>query len=67
MWKNDDNELFFDVGEVVRFRVESEQWHDQSPDAPPKATDTAAEIERKVPYSIIASMCDAGLGPVTWW
>jgi DNA-directed RNA polymerase III subunit RPC8 len=30
----DMTEFFFDVGEVVRFRVESEEWHDQIPNAP---------------------------------
>jgi hypothetical protein len=39
----------------VRFRVESEEWHDQSLLAPPAKADTTSEIEKKVPYSIVVS------------
>lgn len=31
IWNNDDNELFFDRGELVYFRVELEEWIDQKP------------------------------------
>jgi hypothetical protein len=39
----------------VRFRVESEEWHDQSLLAPPTKADTTSEMEKKVPYSIVVS------------
>jgi hypothetical protein len=39
----------------VRFRVENEEWHDQSLLAPPAKADTTSEMERKVPYSIVVS------------
>lgn len=49
---NDDGSTFyFDVGEIVRFRVETEEWHDQIPNAPELA-DMPVQ-ERKPPYSII--------------
>jgi len=43
--------FYFDVGEIVRFRVEAEEWHDQIPNAPELAD--APALERKPPYSII--------------
>src|SRR2546429_290018 len=55
IWRNEDTELYFDKGDIVRFRVESEEWHDQSLLAPPAKGDTTSEIERKVPYSIVVS------------
>lgn len=71
VWKNEDTELFFDIGETVRFRVEAEEWVDQSPKGPPSKQGGGDEVDgegvRKPPYSIVASMCEAGLGPVTWW
>ncbi|KAF2452707.1 DNA-directed rna polymerase III 25 kd polypeptide [Lineolata rhizophorae] len=69
VWKaegeNGTEELYFDTNEVVRFRVEAEVWHDQSPQAP--MADDASDEERKTPYSIIASMQQGGLGPTMWW
>ena len=52
VWVNDEGSTFyFDVGEIVRFRVETEEWHDQIPNAPELAD--APAMERKPPYSII--------------
>jgi DNA-directed RNA polymerase III subunit RPC8 len=56
IWRNDGTELYFDRGDIVRFRVEREEWHDQSLLAPPAKGDTTSEIESKVPYSIIVSL-----------
>lgn len=51
-WENEDGSTFyFDVGEIVRFRVETEEWHDQIPNAPELADGPVSE--RKPPYSII--------------
>ncbi|CAG8921065.1 unnamed protein product [Penicillium salamii] len=66
IWKNDEgSEFFFDVGEVVRFRIEAEEWHDQIPNAPELGDQTPQE--RRPPYSILGSMQMGGMGPVTWW
>jgi DNA-directed RNA polymerase III subunit RPC8 len=42
--------FYLDVGEIVRFRVETEEWHDQIPNAP----DLGEELptDRKPAYSI---------------
>ncbi|KAJ5180429.1 DNA-directed rna polymerase III 25 kd polypeptide, partial [Penicillium capsulatum] len=53
VWDTEDGScLYYDVGEIIRFRVETEEWHDQIPNAPD--TDELA-IDRKAPYSIIVS------------
>lgn len=58
IWENEDGSVFyFDVGEVVRFRVEAEDWHDQIPNAPDLGDGSVAE--RRPPYSIIV-----GAGPI---
>ncbi|KAK7533713.1 DNA-directed rna polymerase III 25 kd polypeptide [Phyllosticta citricarpa] len=65
VWTTENgDELFFDLEETVRFRVEAEIWTDQSPQAP---TTDDTQVERKSPYSIIGSMQQAGLGPTLWW
>ncbi|KAJ5577832.1 DNA-directed rna polymerase III 25 kd polypeptide [Penicillium hispanicum] len=65
-WANDDGTvMYFDVGEIVRFRVETEEWNDQIPNAPDLGD--GAALERRPPYSIIGSMQMGGLGPITWW
>lgn len=52
VWENEDGSTFyFDIGEIVRFRVEMEEWHDQIPNAPDLGD--GATTERKPPYSII--------------
>ncbi|MCJ1297601.1 DNA-directed RNA polymerase III subunit rpc25 [Hypocenomyce scalaris] len=66
VWNNEGQEYFYDKYEWVRFRVEQEYWHDQSPVAPSERDSTSA-LERKSPYSITASMMQAGLGPTEWW
>ncbi|KAJ5250397.1 RNA polymerase III subunit Rpc25 [Penicillium chrysogenum] len=56
IWESEGGtEFFFDVGEVVRFRVESEEWHDQIPNAPDVADETPQD--RRPPYSIL--ICNA--------
>ncbi|KAL8657898.1 MAG: hypothetical protein Q9226_001471, partial [Calogaya cf. arnoldii] len=64
VWSNEGQEYFYDKTDWVRFRVEQEHWTDLSPVAP-SLRETAAYMERKSPYSITASMMQAGLGPVS--
>lgn len=59
VWENEEGATFyFDVGEIVRLRVEMEEWHDQIPNAPDQQ-DATTVSERKPPYSIVVctSMC----------
>ena len=57
IWHLEDvDDLYFDVGDTVNFRVESETWNDQAPTPPvvKKEGDamSAPIPEYKVPYSI---------------
>ncbi|KAH8657026.1 DNA-directed rna polymerase III 25 kd polypeptide [Tricladium varicosporioides] len=63
--ETDEEKLYFDNHEKVRFRIEEEKWHDQSPQGPGKDGD--GEGEGKSPYSLVAAMDDSGLGPCLWW
>ncbi|OCK85104.1 RNA polymerase III subunit Rpc25 [Lepidopterella palustris CBS 459.81] len=64
VWNTEGTELFFDAEEIVRFRVESEHWEDQSPQHPLRRDENE---ERHSPYRIVGSMSQAGLGPLLWW
>jgi len=54
-----------DKNEVIRFRVESEQFVDQLP-IPPHLKSEDASLQ-KPPYALIASCQQAGMGLVQWW
>lgn len=67
VWQNGDEEMYFDKHETVRFRIEGERWHDQTPTAPPDPEHLAEPVKKTSPYSIIGSMMEDGLGPCLWW
>lgn len=63
--------FYFDVGEPIRFRVDTIEWHEQEP-GPPALRKEEEEEEVKDPYEqagyrIIASVVEQGLGLVSWW
>ncbi|KIP04192.1 hypothetical protein PHLGIDRAFT_109926 [Phlebiopsis gigantea 11061_1 CR5-6] len=65
--------MYIDAGEVVRVRVEADEFYDDEP-GPPKATEgvmangQAKEREgRRASYTITCSIAEQGLGPVPWW
>lgn len=67
VWNYDDDErLFYDNHEIVRFQVIDEEWHDQTPAGPaaPQGEEAAAP---KAPYKIKGSMAREGLGVCLWW
>ena len=49
-----DSLLYFDVNEMVRFRVEAETWTDLSPEKQP-APGEEVEVYRRSPYEITVS------------
>lgn len=60
--------LVLEVGEQVRFRVYGEQFVDVSPHGPTNALAAPTELNKtEVPYTIIGSICESGLGLVKWW
>ncbi|KAI6779711.1 uncharacterized protein J7T54_005741 [Emericellopsis cladophorae] len=64
VWNLDENErLYYDNHEMVRFQVIDEEWHDQTPAGPTQAEDAAF----KTPYKLKGSMAADGLGVCLWW
>jgi len=63
--------MCFDMYEMARFRIESEEWIDQTPEKPEGNDLGMDEEERRArrvsPWKITASMADDGLGPCFWW
>ncbi|KAI0034481.1 polymerase III polypeptide H [Vararia minispora EC-137] len=60
--------MYVDANEVVRVRVERDEFYDDEP-GPPKATEGVriAHESRRSPYTITCSIIEQGLGPVVWW
>ncbi|KAG6876498.1 hypothetical protein C0992_012765 [Termitomyces sp. T32_za158] len=60
--------MYIDQGEVVRVRVESDDFYDDEPGPPKMAEGVQIKSEAKrAPYNIICSIAEQGLGPVAWW
>ncbi|KAJ9137912.1 DNA-directed RNA polymerase 3 25 kd polypeptide [Pleurostoma richardsiae] len=66
LWNLEDQQMYWDNHEMVRFTVVSEEWHDQTPTKP---VEYGLEVEeRKLPpYKIRGSMKGPGLGCCLWW
>jgi DNA-directed RNA polymerase III subunit RPC8 len=78
-----EDQLYFDNGNTVRFRVEAEFWTDQAPDGSKKPAAAGLvgglpggvengnggeqQQQRKVPWRLEGSMAEPGLGDVMWW
>jgi len=67
VWRTEESELWFDEGTVVNLRIEAEKWVDLAAKGPNMNGEAELEQQRPVPYSIEASMAEAGLGSVEWW
>ena len=58
IWDSEGTQYYFDKNEPVYFRVESEEWNDQSPSGPNVSdlgAGTVAVMDRTVPYCIQVS------------
>ncbi|KAM5541365.1 hypothetical protein V8D89_004919 [Ganoderma adspersum] len=60
--------MYIDAGDVLRVRVEADEFHDDEP-GPPKAHEGVQQVResRRPPYTITCSMSEQGLGPTSWW
>ena len=73
---------FLSTGEKIRFRVIGESFVDTSPTGPKEASAVATDMaavaaaaaatpetteEKKIPYSLTASISEPGLGLLSWW
>lgn len=65
----DKHDLFMDPGEKIKFRVTSEMFIETSPVQCPDNPELPETLnaEPKIPYSIIASINEPGLGVLSWW
>ncbi|EFW99601.1 DNA-directed RNA polymerase 3 25 kd polypeptide [Grosmannia clavigera kw1407] len=66
VWNVEGQRMFYDMHEMVRFRVIDEEWHDQTPTKPIERGEEPEE-HRNPPYRIQGSMKDPGLGVCIWW
>jgi len=70
VWEFNGEEFAYDMKEVVRFRVESEVWHDQTPRKfrrDDEREDELVGVQKDAPYTIIGSMASQYTGPIHWW
>nr|GAT56602.1 predicted protein [Mycena chlorophos] len=61
--------MWIDKGEIVRVRVESDEFYDDEP-GPVKMNEgvqVVKEAQTRAPFTIFASMAEQGLGPTAWW
>ncbi|EPQ56176.1 hypothetical protein GLOTRDRAFT_59284 [Gloeophyllum trabeum ATCC 11539] len=60
--------MYIDKGEVVRVRVEMDEFYDDEP-GPPKASEgvRVEREQRRPPYTVTCSIAEQGLGPTSWW
>lgn len=68
VWKpDDDTELFIDVNEKIRFRVEEEVFVNVKPKTSSEALGLDENTTKTPPYALIASCQTDGMGCVSWW
>uniref|UniRef100_A0A6M2DMN0 DNA-directed RNA polymerase III subunit RPC8 n=1 Tax=Xenopsylla cheopis TaxID=163159 RepID=A0A6M2DMN0_XENCH len=64
------HDLYMDIGEKIRFRVTNEIFEETSPDSGPpgtQQTSTNPSDTVQAAYKIIATICEPGLGLLSWW
>ncbi|TFK37416.1 RNA polymerase III subunit Rpc25-domain-containing protein [Crucibulum laeve] len=60
--------MYIDQGEVLRVRMEAEEFYDDEP-GPPRMSE-GVQVTReaqRAPYNVVCSIAEQGLGPVAWW
>ncbi|KAF8003137.1 DNA-directed RNA polymerase III subunit RPC8 [Metschnikowia aff. pulcherrima] len=68
VWKPDEeSELFLDINEKIRFRVEEEIFVNIKPQSSSEALGLDDTSNKAPPYALIASCQTDGMGCVSWW
>lgn len=69
VWQYEGNDLFMDINEVIRFKVESLIFLDVGPvKKPPENADgSAPTVVVESPLKIICTIAEQGLGLLSWW
>ncbi|TPX56410.1 hypothetical protein PhCBS80983_g04543 [Powellomyces hirtus] len=62
VWRYEGNDLYMDIDEPIRFRLEVEQFVDVGP-----VRQGDQEVKRAAPYSLMVSIAEPGLGLTAWW
>lgn len=65
IWKTSDYDLYIDINEKIRFRVEQEHFVEQHPRGPKQTEEELASCT--APYTIVGSCQIDGMGLVSWW
>ncbi|KAF5340999.1 hypothetical protein D9611_006094 [Ephemerocybe angulata] len=60
--------MYIDQGDVVRVRVEQDEFCDDEP-GPVKVVEGVVQEKARgrPPYTVVCSIAEQGLGPVAWW
>jgi DNA-directed RNA polymerase III subunit RPC8 len=60
--------MYIDQNEVVRVRVEQDEFFDDEP-GPTKFVEGVIQerANARAPYTITCSIAEQGLGPLVWW
>ncbi|KAJ2559790.1 DNA-directed RNA polymerase III complex subunit Rpc25 [Coemansia sp. RSA 1933] len=67
VWTYEDNDLFLDLDEPVRFRVMRASFLDVSPPRPRVGDVDSVPVSHPPPYSLMCSINGDGLGLLSWW
>lgn len=68
VWLPDaDTELFIDINDKIRFRVEEEVFVNIKPKLSSEALGLEEQTNKAPPYALIASCQTDGMGCVSWW
>ncbi|RKU41171.1 DNA-directed RNA polymerase III subunit rpc25 [Coniochaeta pulveracea] len=67
VWRDEDQTMYYDTHEMVRFQVLTEEWHDQTPTGPEGLIEEESGGRPIPPYRITGSMKGSGLGCCLWW
>lgn len=60
--------MYIDQGEIMRVRVETDEFCDDEPGPAKVVEGVAQEVKRgRAPYVVVCSIAEQGLGPVVWW
>ncbi|KAK6454055.1 subunit of RNA polymerase III [Scheffersomyces xylosifermentans] len=68
VWKPDEEtELYIDINEKIRFRVEEEIFVNVKPKSSEEAMGLEEPSNKAPPYALLASCQTDGMGCVSWW
>ncbi|XP_066256100.1 DNA-directed RNA polymerase III subunit RPC8 [Euwallacea similis] len=59
--------LFMDPGNPIKFRVTTETFTETCPAEPGLIQETQESSGNKIPYSLLGSINEPGLGVLSWW